>query len=90
MAVASDIKSNESITAKVIKDEVEEKFKNELATKDFVRAEIQKVRVEIQEVRAELQEVRAEIHISKIDIIKWIIGSQVAIASLVIAILKLF
>ncbi|MDY3112704.1 MAG: DUF1640 domain-containing protein [Helicobacter sp.] len=83
MAVASDIKSNESITAKVIKDEVEEKFKNELATKDFVRAEIQKVRVEIQEVRA-------EIHISKIDIIKWIIGSQVAIASLVIAILKLF
>lgn len=83
MAVASDIKSNESITAKVIKDEVEEKFKNELATKDFVRAEIQKVRVEIQEVRA-------EIHISKIDTIKWIIGSQVAIASLVIAILKLF
>ena len=40
LAVANDIKTNDSITAKAIKDEVEEKFKNELATKEFVRAEI--------------------------------------------------
>ena len=76
MAVANNVKLKEQATAEAIKDEVEEKFKNELATKDFVRAEIQSV--------------RAEIQASKIDTIKWLIGSQVAIAGLVVAILKLF
>ncbi|TLE13245.1 hypothetical protein LS72_010115 [Helicobacter apodemus] len=47
LAVANDIKTNDNITAKAIKDEVEEKFKNELATKEFVRAEIAEAKSEL-------------------------------------------
>ena len=36
-------------------------LRTELATKEFVRAEINEVRAEISEVRAEISEVRAEI-----------------------------
>ena len=60
LAVANDIKTNDSITAKAIKDEVEEKFKNELATKEFVRAEIAEVRQEIAE--------------AKTNTIRWVVG----------------
>ena len=76
LAVANDIKTNDNITAKAIKDEVEEKFKNELATKEFVRAEINQVRTEISEVKS--------------DIIKWLIGLQIALGGFIVAILKLF
>ncbi|TLE13767.1 hypothetical protein LS72_009480 [Helicobacter apodemus] len=76
LAVANDIKTNDNITAKAIKDEVEEKFKNELATKEFVRAEINQVRTEIAEVKS--------------DIIKWLIGLQIALGGFIVAILKLF
>ncbi|EEQ63708.1 hypothetical protein HPMG_01165 [Helicobacter pullorum MIT 98-5489] len=69
MAVANDVKTKDNITAKAIKDEVEEKFKNELATKEFVRAEISD---------------------AKYDIVKWMIGSQIAVGGLIIAILKFF
>ena len=69
MAVANDVKKKDNITAKAIKDEVEEKFKNELATKEFVRAEI---------------------FDAKYDIVKWMIGSQIAVGGLIIAILKFF
>lgn len=69
MAVANDVKTKDNITAKAIKDEVEEKFKNELATKEFVRAEI---------------------FDAKYDIVKWMIGSQIAVGGLIIAILKFF
>ncbi|TLD85476.1 hypothetical protein [Helicobacter sp. MIT 05-5294] len=48
-----------------IKDELEEKLKGELATKDFVRAEINQVRTELAEVKQELKveiaEVRKEV-----------------------------
>lgn len=83
LAVANDIKTNDNITAKAIKDEVEEKFKNELATKEFVRAEINQVRTEIAEVRTEIAEVKS-------DIIKWLIGLQIALGGFIVAILKLF
>ena len=69
MAVANDVKTKDNITDKAIKDEVEEKFKNELATKEFVRAEI---------------------FDAKYDIVKWMIGSQIAVGGLIIAILKFF
>lgn len=75
MAVANDVKTKDNITAKAIKDELEEKFKNELATKEFVRAEI--------------AEVRAEISNAKYDIIKWNIGIQIATAGFIIAMIKL-
>ncbi len=83
LAVANDIKTNDNITAKAIKDEVEEKFKNELATKEFVRAEINQVRTEINQVRTEIAEVKS-------DIIKWLIGLQIALGGFIVAILKLF
>jgi vacuolar-type H+-ATPase subunit I/STV1 len=52
-------------STKSLKAQVYDELRQELATKEFVRAEIQEVRTEIQEVRAELkaeiQEVRTEI-----------------------------
>ena len=56
-------KSSEEIQQKKeqIKAELYNELRNELATKEFVRAEINEVRAEINEVRAEINEVRAEI-----------------------------
>ena len=56
--------SNRIITDKKenIKAEIYNELRNELATKEFVRAEINEVRAEINEVRAEINEVRAEIN----------------------------
>ena len=63
--VADEISHKQTINAKAIKEELEEKLKNELATKDFVRAEINQVRTEIaeakQELKLEIAEVRTEI-----------------------------
>lgn len=63
--VADEISHKQTINAKAIKDELEEKLKSELATKDFVRAEINQVRTEIaeakQELKLEIAEVRTEI-----------------------------
>ena len=44
-----------------IKAELYNELGNELATKEFVRAEINEVKAEINEVRAEINEVRSEI-----------------------------
>ena len=44
-----------------IKAELYNELKTELATKEFVRAEINEVRAEINEVRSEINEVRSEI-----------------------------
>jgi len=44
-----------------LKAELYNELRTELATKEFVRAEINGVRAEISEVRAEISEVRAEI-----------------------------
>lgn len=63
--VADEISHKQTINAKAIKEELEEKLKSELATKDFVRAEINQVRTEIaeakQELKLEIAEVRTEI-----------------------------
>ncbi|WP_300674736.1 hypothetical protein [Helicobacter sp. UBA3407] len=53
--VADEISHKQIINAKAIKEELEEKLKNELATKDFVRAEINQVRTEIAEAKQELK-----------------------------------
>jgi chromosome segregation ATPase len=60
---AIDDKAVESITEKKqqLKAELYNDLRSELATKEFVRAEISEVRTEISEVRAEISEVRAEI-----------------------------
>jgi outer membrane protein TolC len=59
---AIDDKAVESILEKKhqLKNELYDSLRNELATKEFVRAEISEVRAEISEVRAEISEVRAE------------------------------
>ena len=60
---AIDDKAVESITEKKhqLKAELYNDLRSELATKEFVRAEISEVRAEISEVRTEISEVRAEI-----------------------------
>ena len=54
---------NQRITHKkeALKAELYNELRTELATKEFVRAEINGVRAEISEVRAEISQVRAEI-----------------------------
>ena len=58
--VADEIDHKQTINTKEIKDELEERLKGELATKDFVRAEINQVRTEIAEVRADNRSIRQE------------------------------
>ncbi|UQB42420.1 hypothetical protein JX580_00450 [Thiomicrospira microaerophila] len=59
---AIDDKAVESILEKKqqLKNELYDSLRSELATKEFVRAEISEVRAEISEVRAEISEVRSE------------------------------
>ena len=59
--VADEITHKQVINTKEIKDELEERLKGELATRDFVRAEINQVRAEIAEVRQEIAEVKQEL-----------------------------
>jgi len=60
---AIENQADEHITHKKesLKAELYNELRTELATKEFVRAEINGVRAEISEVRAEISEVRAEI-----------------------------
>ena len=50
VAIVDEVKRDNRISAEAIREEVVEKLKSELATKDFVRAEINQVRTEIAEV----------------------------------------
>jgi hypothetical protein len=56
---AIDEKADE--TKQVVKAELYNELRNELATKEFVRAEINDVRAEIAKVRAEIAELRTEV-----------------------------
>jgi uncharacterized coiled-coil DUF342 family protein len=60
---AIENQADERITHKkeTLKSELYNELRAELATKEFVRAEISEVRAEISEVRAEISSVRAEI-----------------------------
>ena len=62
---AIENQADERITHKkeALKSELYNELRTELATKEFVRAEISEVRAEISEVRAEISEVRAEIRV---------------------------
>ena len=50
VAIVDEVKRDNRISAEAIREEVVEKLKGELATKDFVRAEINQVRTELAEV----------------------------------------
>ncbi len=69
VAIVDEVKRDNRISSELIREEVVEKLRNELATKEFVRAEIAEV---------------------KSDIIKWLIGLQIALGGFIVAILKLF
>ena len=60
---AIESQADERITHKkeALKAELYNELRTELATKEFVRAEINGIRAEISEVRAEISQVRAEI-----------------------------
>ena len=60
---AIENQADERITHKkeTLKSELYNELRLELATKEFVRAEISEVRTEISEVRTEISEVRAEL-----------------------------
>ncbi len=62
---AIENQADERITHKkeALKSELYNELRTELATKEFVRAEISEVRAEISEVRAEISELRAEIRV---------------------------
>ena len=59
-----------------LKAEIYNELRSELATKEFVRAEINEVRAEINEVRAEINEVRAEIQKNNL-LLKILIGISI-------------
>ena len=58
---AKEVENNITEKKQNLKAEIYNELRSELATKEFVRAEINEVRAEINEVRAEINEVRAEI-----------------------------
>ena len=59
-----------------LKAEIYNELRNELATKEFVRAEINEVRAEINEVKAEINEVRSEIQKNNL-LLKILIGISI-------------
>nr|WP_317381156.1 hypothetical protein [uncultured Helicobacter sp.] len=86
--VESMLEAN-ALNVKELNQKVVDETLQELATKDFVKAEISQVRAEISQVRAEISQVRAEIAEAKSDIIKWLVGFQIATVGLAVAIIKL-
>ncbi|SMC09483.1 hypothetical protein [Nitratiruptor tergarcus] len=59
-----------------IKAELYNELRNELATKEFVRAEINEVKAEINEVKVEINELRAEIRQNAL-LLKILIGISI-------------
>ena len=59
-----------------IKATLYNELRNELATKEFVRAEINEVKAEINEVRAEINEIRGEIQKNNL-LLKILIGISI-------------
>ena len=73
-----EIQANEQVerNKEVLKSELYNELRAELATKEFVRAEINEVRAEISEVRAEISELRGEIKQNAL-LLKFLIGIAV-------------
>jgi len=70
---AKKVEENINQKKESLKAELYNELRSELATKEFVRAEINEVRAEINEVRAEINEVRAEIQKNSL-LLKVLIG----------------
>ena len=63
VAIVDEVKRDNRISAEAIREEVVEKLKGELATKDFVRAEINQIRAEIVETKQEIVEANNKFNI---------------------------
>lgn len=87
-AILQDIDNEKTLTANELKEEAIEKIKGELATKDFVRAEITEAKQELktqitevrQELKADIQNLRLEMAEFKSGMIKWIVGVGISAA----------
>lgn len=87
-AILQDIDNEKILTANELKEEAIEKIKGELATKDFVRAEITEAKQELktqitevrQELKADIQNLRLEMAEFKSGMIKWIVGVGISAA----------
>ncbi len=75
VAIVDEVKRDNRISSELIREEVVEKLKGELATKDFVRAEIAETR----------QELKLEIANAKVQGIYWLLGVGVVTAITIIS-----
>ena len=71
--VADEISHKQTLNATAIREELEEKLKNELATKDFVRAEIAEAK---QELKLEIAEAKQDLKLEIAEVKKEITESQ--------------
>ncbi|MCX2716829.1 hypothetical protein OQH61_03650 [Helicobacter sp. MIT 21-1697] len=93
-ALIQDVSNDSALSIDELKDEAIEKIRGELATKDFVRAEIAEAKQELklemaklrQELKLEIAEVRQELKLEiaevKSSMIKWVVGVGVSAALL--------
>ena len=101
--VLSHKASSDPLSVQELKSRAIDEIRSELATKDFVRAEIaeaketlraeiaeakETLRAEIAEVRQEIAEVRQEISRAKVDILKWVFGLQASTIVIILGAIK--
>ena len=83
--IFEEVINDRATTTRIGLDELKgraiDEIKGEFVTKDFVRAEIAEVRAEMASMREELM---GEIAKSKLEVIKWVVGLQVATTALLI------
>lgn len=94
--VVSHKASSDPLSTQELKSRAIDEIRSELATKDFVRAEIaeakETLRAEIAEtkeaLRAEIAEVSQEISRAKVDILKWVFGLQASTIVIILGAMK--
>lgn len=83
--VVSHKASSDSLSVQELKSRAIDEIRSELATKDFVRAEIAEAK---EALRAEIAEVRSEIARTKVEILKWVFGLQAGTIVIILGAMK--
>ena len=83
--VVSHKASSDPLSVQELKSRAIDEIRSELATKDFVRAEIAEAK---ESLRAEIAEVRHEIARTKVEILKWVFGLQAGTIVIILGALK--
>lgn len=73
------------LTSKQLKQDTKDSLEKELASREFVRAEANDIRAFVE---TEIAKVRTEIAETKNELIKWIVGMQLAVGGLIVALIK--